>query len=223
MPPPVGRPALVIGAIALAGVLAMPALAQELSPSPSDVPSPPASASPEASASEPASASLEPTATSSPSVVLPSTTAAPVASNAPSPAAASGEKDEDENESADPKEAETPPISVTGIIEIDATGKHPHYTLKAGSVVYELETGPWWFWGDTHPLAAFVGKAVTVLGQAEGEHGIEVYSANGTKIREPGKPPWAGGPWVQGEKHPGWKPWMAEGKPGKGPKGSAAP
>ena len=32
----------------------------------------------------------------------------------------------------------------------------------------------------------------------------------------PGKPPWAGGPWVVGETHPGWKPWMADGKPGKG-------
>ena len=226
MPPRVGRPALAIGAIALAGLLAMPALAQERSPSPSDDPS--ASASPEASASvdvspapdstasEPAATSLEPTATSAPSVVAPSVTAAPVASGGPSPAAASA--DEDENESSDADEADAPPIMLIGIVGVDTGEKHPHYTLTVGSVVYELEAGPWWFWGDDHPLAPFVGHAVAISGRAEGEHGVEVFSANGTTIREPGRPPWAGGPKVVGEKHPGWKPWMADGKPGKGPK-----
>ena len=39
---------------------------------------------------------------------------------------------------------------------------------------------------------------------------------DGKALREGGKPPWAGGPWVVGATHPGWKPWMADGKPGKG-------
>jgi hypothetical protein len=223
----VGRPALAIGAVALAGLIAMPALAQELSPSPSDEPSASAaastSASPEASASAEVSASadatastsVEPSATSVPSAVTPSATTAPApaATGAPSPAAAGDEDKADESD-----EADTPPISLTGIVGVDTSEKHPHYTLTVGSVVYELETGPWWFWGADHPLAPFVGHATTILGAAEGEHGIEVFKANGTTIREPGKPPWAGGPKVVGEKHPGWKPWMADGKPGKGPK-----
>ena len=214
------RPALAIGAVALAGLLAMPALAQELSPSPSDQPaastSPEASpsTSPEASPSTASSPSLAPSATSA--STAPSTTAAPASTAAPAPAGSGTDGDEDKNGEAD--EAEGPPITLTGVVGVEASEKHPHYTLTVGSVVYQLETGPWWFWGDSHPLAPFVGKAVTIRGEAEGEQGIEVFSANGTTIREPGKPPWAGGPFVVGERHPGWKPWMADGKPGKGPK-----
>jgi hypothetical protein len=226
MPPRVGRPALAIGAIALAGVIAMPALAQELSPSPSDEPSASASASPsgseEATASTETSPSLTPSATSAPtsaSTSVAPSVAVPAATGAPSPAATGDEDDEnDEGSSAEAEKAEAPPITLTGVVGVQADGKHPHYTLTVGSLVYQLETGPWWFWGDAHPLAPFVGKAATIRGEAEGTNAIEVFSANGTTIREPGKPPWAGGPKVVGEKHPGWKPWMAGGKPGKGPK-----
>ena len=215
------RPVLAIGAIALAGLLAVPALAQELSPSPSDEPS--ASTSPEASAStspeaSPSTASsplLAPSATSA-FTAAPSTTAAPASTAAPAPAGSG--TDGDEEKDAEPDEAGAPPITLTGVVGVDASEKHPRYTLTVGSLVYQLETGPWWFWGDLHPLAPFVGKAATIRGEAEGEHGIEVFSANGTTIREAGKPPWAGGPFVVGERHPGWKPWMADGKPGKGPK-----
>jgi hypothetical protein len=45
---------------------------------------------------------------------------------------------------------------------------------------------------------------------------IDAESVNGKLLREPGKPPWAGGPWVVGQRHPGWKPWMAGGKQGHG-------
>jgi hypothetical protein len=221
MPSRVGRPALAIGAIALAGVIAMPALAQELSPSPSDQPS--ASASPAASASESASASPEATSAGAsapslePGATAETATPTPVApSTAPAPAATGGSGDDDE--SAETEKTEAPPITLTGVVGVEADVKHPHYTLTVGSLVYQLETGPWWFWGDAHPLAPFVGKAVTIRGEAQGTDAIEVFSANGTTLREPGKPPWAGGPFVVGEKHPGWKPWMADGKPGKGPK-----
>jgi len=46
---------------------------------------------------------------------------------------------------------------------------------------------------------------VTVTGEAaEGSTEVDVLMVNGTVIREPGKPPWAGG-WKQvGENHPGW-------------------
>ncbi len=33
---------------------------------------------------------------------------------------------------------------------------------------------------------------------------VDVQTVDGTAIRAPGKPPWAGGWKVQGEKHPGW-------------------
>ena len=46
---------------------------------------------------------------------------------------------------------------------------------------------------------------MTVTGEAaEGSTEVDVLTVNGTVIREPGKPPWAGG-WKQvGENHPGW-------------------
>ena len=85
--------------------------------------------------------------------------------------------------------------------------------------------GPPWYWGDKNPLAAYVGKSVTVAGEAEqGGTELDVDTVDGTAIRAPGKPPWAGGPWAIGPTHPGWKDWMAGGKPGKGQdKDKAAP
>jgi hypothetical protein len=45
---------------------------------------------------------------------------------------------------------------------------------------------------------------------------LSVDTVDGKAIRAAGKPPWAGGPWVVGSSHPGWKDWMADGKRGKG-------
>ena len=53
--------------------------------------------------------------------------------------------------------------------------------------------------------------------------GLDVETVDGTAIRAPGKPPWAGGPWAVGSTHPGWKPWMADGKPGNGNGRAGAP
>ena len=62
-----------------------------------------------------------------------------------------------------------------------------------------------------------MGKSVSIAGSTHaGETELDVETVDGTALRAPGKPPWAGGPWVVGETHPGWKPWMADGKPGKG-------
>ncbi len=81
----------------------------------------------------------------------------------------------------------------------------PNYELTSGGKTYQLDAGPPWFYGDNHPLKPFVGKSVTVTGEAaEGSTEVDVLTVNGTVIREPGKPPWAGG-WKQvGERHPGW-------------------
>jgi hypothetical protein len=211
--------------VALAGALAVPVLGQELSPSPSDEPS--ASGEPSATASDAATAAPTQAPTTSATVApiaSPRTTTAPVASGAPG---ADEDDEADEAGEADEEKAEGPPVVLVGKVGSAPDGKHPHFTLTVGATVYELETGPWWFWGDTHPLAAYVGKTITVQGQREGTTSIEVYVAGGTTIRAAGKPPWAGGPKVVGERHPGWKAWKADkwadGKPGNGPKASSAP
>lgn len=79
------------------------------------------------------------------------------------------------------------------------------YTLAVGASTLTLDAGPAWYWKDKNPLAPFVGKTVTVVGeQAQGGSNVDVRSVDGTTIREPGKPPWAGG-WKQvGQDHPGW-------------------
>jgi len=77
--------------------------------------------------------------------------------------------------------------------------------MSSGGKTYELEAGPPWFWGANNPLAKFVGKTVTITGEAEaGGTEVDVEAVDGTAIRAPGKPPWAGGWKVVGERHPGW-------------------
>ena len=79
------------------------------------------------------------------------------------------------------------------------------YTLTTPDGTLLLDAGPVWFFGDAYPLAPFVGKQVTVGGeQREGSTQIDVMTVDGSALREPGKPPWAGGWKRVGEKHPGW-------------------
>lgn len=112
-----------------------------------------------------------------------------------------------------PKASHEPetPVSVQGTVSrsTDAAG-HTSYTLHAGGTDYVLSFGPWWFWGDKNPLEDFVGKSVTIAGHGEGANGeIDVSSVDGKLLRDPGKPPWAGGPKVVGASHPGYKAWKA--------------
>ena len=104
-----------------------------------------------------------------------------------------------------PKVPETP-VTLTGTVGTrTAEDGDTVYTLTVNSKVYDLEAGPPWFWGDEHPLKGLVGKSVTIEGdQAEGSTSIDVRVADGTTIRAAGKPAWAGGWKVVGEKHPGW-------------------
>ena len=99
------------------------------------------------------------------------------------------------------------PITLNGTIEKAAgeDGKSD-YTLTDGGKTYTLEAGPRWFFDEgAYPLDKYVGKNVRVEGEiAEGSTEVEVISIDGTALREPGKPPWAGGWKVVGEKHPGW-------------------
>jgi hypothetical protein len=99
------------------------------------------------------------------------------------------------------------PITLNGTIEAAAgeNGK-TEYTLTDGGKTYTLSAGPKWFFDEgKYPLDEFVGKSVKVDGEvAEGSTDVEVISVNGTPLRAAGKPPWAGGWKVVGEKHPGW-------------------
>ena len=119
-----------------------------------------------------------------------------------------------------PKAEKGPEVaaSVAGTVSAatDADGR-PSYTITANGKTWTLSAGPAWFWGDKNPLAAYVGKSVTVAGTSHAnETEVDVETVDGKAIRAPGKPPWAGGPWVVGPTHPGWKEWMADGKPGNG-------
>jgi hypothetical protein len=77
------------------------------------------------------------------------------------------------------------------------------YAITADDKTVQLEAGPPWFWGDKNPLQTAVGKTVTIVGEQVGDE-VDVQSIDGTAIRPPGKPPWAGGPKAVGSIHPGW-------------------
>ena len=125
---------------------------------------------------------------------------------------------------AKPDKDKGPEVTVTikGTVKQGTDGQgRPSFSLTDGAATWDLSAGPPWFWGDKNPLKAFVGKSVTIVGSTEAAGTeLDVETVDGTAIRAPGKPPWAGGPWVVGPSHPGWKPWMAGGKPGKGAGGA---
>lgn len=118
------------------------------------------------------------------------------AANGPS-AAARGEK---------PGRSPEAEVTLSGLLGSQTTaGGETQYTLTVGGNVLTLDAGPAWFYKDKHPLAPFVGKTVTVVGeQAQGGTAVDVRSVDGTTIRTAGKPPWAGGWKRVGQDHPGW-------------------
>lgn len=205
---------LLVGAIVVVA-LALPALAAD----PSADPSASAGASVEASngASAQPSPSPEPTVSSAPSVTASAAPVAPAATPPRAFASASPEQDgsAETDEGGKPDKAgkgnkgdKTPevPITLRGTIAMttDAKGR-PAFSLSSGGKTYELEAGPPWFWGANNPLAKFAGKTVTITGETHvGETEVDVLTVDGTAIRAPGKPPWAGGWKANGEKHPGW-------------------
>lgn len=119
------------------------------------------------------------------------------------------------------EEAKAAKVEVTlrGMIQrtTDGIGRST-FTLTSDSATFELSAGPKWFHGtDGGPLAAYIGKNVEVHGwQREGTTDVSVDTVDGTRIVPAGRPDWAGGPKVHGERHPGWKSWHATGKHGHG-------
>ncbi|CAN5569020.1 hypothetical protein BH20CHL7_BH20CHL7_11980 [soil metagenome] len=107
-----------------------------------------------------------------------------------------------------PKAAKVPkePITLRGTVAAvtDADGR-TRYTMTVDGKTYDLDAGPSWFHGDAHPLKGSVNKTVTVTGEsAAGSTEVDVLAVDGTALREPGRPPWAGGWKRVGEGHPGW-------------------
>jgi hypothetical protein len=166
------------------------------------------------------------TAVTALAVAIPVLAASPATSPAPSSQAEPEHSDQPDasgkpDKPGKPEKADKAPevaITLTGTVIKGTDGQgRPTFTMTAQGKTWTLSDGPPWFWGDKDPLAAYAGKSVTVAGtqEAAGTE-IDVETVNGTALRAPGKPPWAGGPWVVGPTHPGWKPWMADGKPGNG-------
>ena len=178
------------GAALATGIAALAIALPVLAASPSPVASP--------------SPSPDPSATPSPTDV-PTKTAEPTKTAKP-------------ERTAKPEKSPEVSTSLEGKIQegTDVAGR-PVYTMTVDGATWILSAGPPWFWGDKNPLAAFVGKSVTVAGTIRaGDDEVDIETVDGKALRAPGKPPWAGGPWVVGPTHPGWKDWMAAGKPGNG-------
>jgi len=97
-------------------------------------------------------------------------------------------------------------LTVTGTVGTrTAADGTIEYTLTSGDMVLLLDAGPAWFYGDAYPLAPYVDKQVTIGGeQKKGSTSVNVLTVDGTALREPGKPPWAGGWKAVGKDHPGW-------------------
>jgi hypothetical protein len=139
-------------------------------------------------------------------LALPVLAADPSANPSASPGAGSSGKP-DKADKAN-KGNKTPEVAITlrGTVAMaaDAKGRQT-FSMVSGGTTYELEAGPAWFWGTNNPLAKFAGKTVTISGEVHvGATEVDVLTVDGTAIRAPGKPPWAGGWKVVGEKHPGW-------------------
>ena len=233
----IGRSARPLSAIAvlvlLLGMVALPALAADPSASP-DVPG--ASGNVEASAAP--AASTEPEESDEPEE-----SADPAETPGPAPLAQPDQKGKPEKGPKERKDkAPEQEITLSGTVTTgtDADGEAV-YRMQSGGTTYVLEAGPKWFFGDDYPLKPFVGKNVTIVGEvAEGSTEVDVVSVDGTRLREPGKPPWAGGWKKVGEGHPGWSqdkadrskakfgdcfpPGQCKDKPAKGgPEASEAP
>ena len=146
----------------------------------------------------------------SPAPESPSSEPSPAAAQ-PSPAEETDDPGDDQGQAGKPDKADkvkTPeePITLTGTVTTatDADGDVV-YSLATGGTSYELDAGPSWFFGTNHPLKPYVGESVRIDGEKKvGSNEVDVLKVNGTVIREPGKPPWAGGWKRVGQIHPGW-------------------
>ena len=207
--------AALIALLAVA-LVAVPVLGVDPSGAPSSAPSDaPASSGP--SAVPAASAESEQTPEASAASAPPSAAARPEPSTKPDDKEqGQGNDGQKPDKAAKADKAPEQPVTVTGIVGRSATDEDG-YSLTSGLNIYQLSAGPAWWWGEANPLEEFVGSIVTIDGErAEGSDEIDVLKVNGNAIRAAGKPPWAGGWKVVGEKHPGWAQWKVDKLAGRG-------
>ncbi len=144
-------------------------------------------------------------------VALPAFAADPSATPTSSAETEASEAPESAKPSKAPKvpKAEKAPevaVTVTGTVatRTNADGE-TEYTMTVDGATHVLDAGPSWFFKENHPLKPFVGKRVTIVAEQRlGETELDVETVDGTRLRAPGKPPWAGGWKRVGEGHPGW-------------------
>jgi hypothetical protein len=194
------RPLAAIAVLALLlGIVALPALAADPSASP-EVPDPSASIEPSA---QPADSAEPEETTESEDSAVPDETAEPNRAAEPEE---HGKPDKDKGPKEHKDKAPEHEITLSGTVTTGTNDDgETQYRMQSGGTTYVLEAGPTWFFGDDYPLKAYVGKNVTIVGEvAQGSTEVDVVSVDGTRLREPGKPPWAGGWKAVGERHPGW-------------------
>ena len=138
-------------------------------------------------------------------------------------AAVSAVAGQDPEEGAD---EETPATETrTGVLDAvtDADGDVEYELTDDEGNTVPLSVGPPWFWGDNHPLDGISGEVIVTgelddgippaqasdANRADGAPSFDVFTVNGETIRAAGKPPWAGGPAVVGESHPGHAGWAS--------------
>lgn len=143
-------------------------------------------------------------------VALPTLAAGPGASPGDAPAVQPAQAEQPPDPGRGPKEKKAKvakaPITISGTVSAttDDNGRR-EYRMSSGGTSYLLDGGPSWFYGEDHPLEKHVGKSVTIVGEvAEGATEVDVVTVDGTALREPGRPPWAGGWQRVGADHPGW-------------------
>ena len=194
------RSILLVGVVA-ALAIAIPVMGAD--PPPSAGPSGSADASPSvaASPSADASSSAAPSDSATPSAesaqpgATPETVTAPRPDKTPDPAGDSEKKNGPKGD----KEPEVA-VTVTGVVKQAADGQgRPSFTLTAGTTTWELSDGPPWYWGDKNPLAAYVGKSVTVAGEAE-QGGTELDVEHRRRQGHPGSRQAAVGRWTVGRR-----------------------
>jgi hypothetical protein len=115
--------------------------------------------------------------------------------------------------------------SLTGtvVVVVDEDGVATYFLQVDDETQVLLSVGPPWYWGDEDPLGSLVdGAVVTVEGYYDEDLDEAVELGEGEVAEEPvfevrvigveslwdgDVPPWAGGPEVVGEVHPGWEGW----------------
>ena len=166
-------------------------------------------------------------------VILVALVALPVLAASPNPSAGAASASEKPGKGPKDKAEKEPAVEVTLRGEVRATTDEDGaaaYEMTANGKTVRLDAGPAWFHGDKHPLKAFVGKTVTVVGGQRGDE-VDVETVDGVALRAAGKPPWAGGWKTVGAAHPGWtqEKWdrwqahvQARGEPGSRGNGAKA-